>query len=299
MAKPLRIPFSILPSALAARVSRSFLGFAERIKSFFPYLELNLQQAQMSITPLDYLALCLVSSIIFFIFILFIGGLALYFFAVENFSLIAPLGAFIISFFVFWQQIFYPRLLAGKRIRELERNLLPALRTMLIQLNAGVVLFDIFVSISNQDYGEISAEFKRIVRRINSGFPTVQALDASAANNPSMFYRRAIWQIVNGMKAGSDITTVLKEVIDGLSKEQIIQIETYGSRLNPLAMFYMIIAVILPSLSMTLLIVMSSLIALPGNTLKVVFFGLYIFVLFFQVMFLGMIKTRRPNLIGE
>ncbi len=299
MAKPLRIPFSILPPSLAARVSRSFLGIAERARPFFPYLEIHLQQAQLTYTLIEYLALCIISALSFSLFIFILTSIGLFLFAVPKAFLYSLVAAFTLGFFVFWQQIFYPKLIANKRIRELERNLLPALRTMLIQLNSGVALFDILISISTQDYGEISNEFKRIIRRINSGYPPVDALDASAANNPSVFYRRAIWQIVNGMKAGSDIGIVLKEVIDGLSKEQIIQIENYGSRLNPLAMFYMIIAVILPSLSMTLLIVMSSLVSLPGNALKITFIGLYITVLFFQVMFLGMIKSRRPNLIGE
>ena len=181
----------------------------------------------------------------------------------------------------------------------MEKNLLLALRNVQIDLNSGVSLFQSLVSVSRQNYGEVSNEFGRVVKNINSGVPAVNALELSIKNNPSLHYRRAVWQIVNGIKSGSDTGKVLNEVINSLSKEQIIEIENYGSRLSPLAMFYMIIAVIMPSLAMTMLIVLSSFVAANPFTVKVIFFGLYILVLFFQLMFLGMIKSRRPNLLGS
>ena len=64
-------------------------------------------------------------------------------------------------------------------------------------------------------------------------------------------------------------------------------------------MFYMLVAVIAPSLGMTFLIMLSSFIALSPEYTKIVFYGLYVAVIFFQIMFMGMIKSRRPNLLGE
>jgi len=196
------------------------------------------------------------------------------------------------------QQMFYPKLIASRRIRDIDRNLLPALRTLLIHINSGVPLFDTMVAISHQNYGGVSNEFKNIVKKVSSGLAAVDAIEDSATNSPSLYYRRALWQISNGMKAGSNISSVLEETLNNLSKEQIIQIEQYGSQLSPLAMFYMIIAVIMPALAMTMLIILSSFVYQEASTIKMVFFGIYVFILFFQIMFLGMIKTRRPNLIG-
>jgi len=61
----------------------------------------------------------------------------------------------------------------------------------------------------------------------------------------------------------------------------------------------MLVAVIVPSLSMTFLIIISSFVALTDFALKMVFWGLFAIVFFFQLMFLGIIKSRRPNLLGE
>ena len=145
----------------------------------------------------------------------------------------------------------------------------------------------------------MSVEIGKAVNDINAGKPQADALEEIAATNSSLLFRRAIWQIVNGMKSGADMAGVIEEVIISISEEQLLQIQRYGGQLNPLAMFYMLVAVIVPSLSMTFLIIMSSFVALSEFALKMVFWGLYALVMFFQLMFLGIIKSRRPNLLGE
>jgi len=209
------------------------------------------------------------------------------------------LVSLIFSLFVFFQQVMYPKLYSNKRVKDTERNLFAALQNMLVQLNSGVPMFDVLVSVSKGDYGEVSNEFARAVKRINTGEPQVEVLREIAAVNPSLFFRRAIWQIVNGMKAGSDLSKVLEESINALSEEQVIQIQKYGGQLSPLAMFYMLVAVIIPALGMTFLIIISSFISLSVSTTKLIFWGLYGIVLFFQIMFMGIIRTRRPTLLGE
>jgi len=152
--------------------------------------------------------------------------------------------------------------------------------------------------VSTENYGEIAAEFRKAVRKINSGTSQIEVLEEMAANNPSLFFRRAIWQIANGMKSGAEITTIIQQAISALSQEQVIEIQRYGSQLNPLAMFYMIMVVILPSLGMTFLIMILSFLSASSFLTKLIFFILYGIVVFFQIMFLGIIKTKRPNLLG-
>jgi len=294
MTNKIVIPFSFLPPPLLLRLSTLFMGVAENIAPFFPFLELNLMQAEIRITTREYLSRCLAATASFFIFFSLV---AMLFMSKTGNIFLGPLVVLFISMFIFLQQIMYPRLIASRRIRGIEQNLLPALRTILIQVNSGVPLFDVLVSLSSEDYGDISVEFKKAVKQINTGTPEVIALEELATENPSLFFRRAIWQLVNGVKAGASIEAVIKEVIDSVAQEQIIQIENYGSQLNPMAMFYMLVAIIMPALGMTFLIVLSSFISLSDFATKLIFWGLYSFVLFFQVMFLGMIRTRRPNLL--
>ena len=168
---------------------------------------------------------------------------------------------------------------------------------MVVQLNSGVPLFSIMINISSSNYGKLSDEFKKIVIKINTGYPQIEVLEEAGEKSSSLFFRRTLWQISNGMKAGSDVSIVIKESIKTLTEEQLIQIQTYGNKLNPLIMFYMMLAVILPALAITFLTIVSSLIGLPGNTTILLYIGLFVVVMFAQVMFLGIIRSSRPSLL--
>ncbi len=291
----IKIPFAFLPPTLLYKYSRLFLGFAEKMEPRFHFLALNLEQTEARIRPIEYISMCLASVTVFFAFALVICfviiglGVPLY--------VSVPIILFV-SLFVFMQQMAYPKLIASRRIRGIEINLLPALQDMFIQLNAGVPLFSILVNISHADYGGVSEEFFKCVREIGAGRAQVDVLEEMAVRNPSSLFRRAIWQLVSGMKEGSDISSLIKEVMQAVSDEQLTQIQRYGGQLSPLALFYMLIAIIAPSLGITFIIILSAFIALGETTTKAIFYGLMIITLFFQIMFLGMIKTRRPTLIG-
>lgn len=205
--------------------------------------------------------------------------------------------ALIIALFIFFNQYNYPKIFSLNKTRDIEKNLISALQDILVQLNSGVPLFMIMINIGNSRYSGVSGEFKKIVGEINSGVPQIEALEKYGKLNTSQYFKRVLWQISNGMRAGSDISVVIKEEIRNLSEEQAIQIQSYGSKLNPLIMFYMIIAVILPSLGITFVIIISSMLNISGNTIKLLLGTILFLIVFIQIMFLGLIKSRRPSLL--
>jgi flagellar protein FlaJ len=168
---------------------------------------------------------------------------------------------------------------------------------MLVQLESGIPVFQIIVNIAASNYGFVSHEFSKAVKEINSGVSQIEALENLIKRSQSVYFKRVLWQISNGMRSGSDMTIVIKDSVDNLNKEQAIQIQSYGSRLNPLVMFYMLIAVILPSLGLTFFIIISSMLGLSGSMMKLMFAAIFVFVVLIQIMFLGMIRTRRPSLL--
>lgn len=293
-----KVPFSFLPMVLLRKISLKFRWLAEPLGKMFPFLDLNLKQSGLEFEKEKYLSLCLV-SVIFAFLLLFLSFISLFFFLeADNPFLISGGIAVIFSFFVFIYQINYPKLLSNRRIRLLERNLMAALQDFLVQINAGIPLFDILVNLARSDYGEVSKEIKIVVDEINAGTPQIKALEESALKNPSIFYRRAIWQIINGLNAGSDLTIVIQEAINSLAEEQLLQIQVYGGKLNPLAMFYMLVAVIIPALGITFIIILSSFLSFSESLIKAIFFSIFVLTTFFQIMFLGIIRTRRPNLLS-
>lgn len=295
----IRIPYAFLPPRILKSLSYSFLNLAASLSKSFPSLKPNLIRAGFSDDDREYLSMCLVSTLISFFVLSFLFMGVFKSLGFSNYLLFAPFASFLFSAFIFFQQVIYPGVLVNKKVRNIERNLFPALQSILVQINSRVPLFNVLVNVSKSSYGEVSEEFSIIIREINTGKSQIEALSESAVRNPSVFYRRALWQIVNGMKAGATISNIVKETLDSLSQEQVIQIQNYGSQLNPLAMFYMLMAVIVPSLSITLIIVMASFMALSETIIKAIFWGLYLFIVFIQIMFLGIIKSRRPNLMSD
>ena len=260
-------------------------------------LEEDLINSNISISREEYLAICLRSTLFSFGILIVVFTTLFFFIGLQFFYLFGVLAAFLFSAFVLFSQTVYPRIFVSRRQKNIERNLISALQDMLIQLNSGIPLFSILINISSADYDELSVEFKKAVKKISSGEPEAEVLEEIGKRNPSVFFRRTLWQISSGMKSGSDMSIVIQDSIKSLHEEQIIQIQSYGNKLNPLVVFYMLIAVIVPALSITFLTIISSMINLPKNTTILLFFGLFVFVVLIQIMFLGLIKSRRPSLL--
>ena len=290
------IPFSFIPPKVLAKLSDHFRGAGVNLNRLFPYLQLELDRADLKIKASKYLTMCLIASTFMFVFLAVF--LTLFLLKIGRpFMGVVISASFIVI--IFLMQINYPKLTANRRMKKLDLDLLSSLRAVMIQLNSGVPLFEAIVIISRQEFGEISKVFRRATEEINAGVPQIEALESMALRNPSPYFRRAIWQIINGLKEGSTINLVIENVITNLTKEQIIQIEKYGSQLRPFAMFYMMGAIIMPALSVTFLLVIASFMNLDAFVVKFIFWGLLAFVVFFQLMFTGIIKTKRPSLLDE
>jgi len=295
-----KIPFTISDIEISKRKCKYFLKFTSDKES---KLSRHLENAGVKINKRTYLAIIYRSFfynlLIFSVIITSLLGLIPLFGAPRlNFFYFYGLGtALLISCFILFNQLNYPKLYSLNKTRAIEKNLIPSLQDMLVQLNSGVPLFRIIVNISNSDYGEVSSEFKKIASEINSGTSQIMAIEKYGKLNTSDYFRRVLWQLSNGMRAGSDMSIVIKEEIKNLGEEQAIQIQSYGSKLNPLIMFYMIIAVILPALGITFIIIISSLLEVSGLVIKTMLGLIFFFILFVQIMFLGLIKSKRPTLL--
>jgi len=285
------IPFSLVPISTLKRISNPFMKWGNAYQKVFPLFQLELDRVDFKIDTPRYVAMCVTAALFLFVFLLIV--------CVFFFSWLGIAFAAFITLFVFMLQLRYPSVSAYKRVRKLDTELLAALHALSIQIDAGVPLFEAMVAVSSQDLGEVSVELKKVVKKISGGVPQIEALEELALKNPSPYFRRAIWQIINGMKQGSQINPVIRSVIDSLSQEQIIQIEKYGSQLGPLAMFYMMGAVIMPGLGITFIVILSAFIGFEESLIKGVLWGFIVFIAFFQMMFSGAINSKRPTLLGE
>jgi flagellar protein FlaJ len=287
------IPFVPFPISNAEKITKPLYGIGKKLSKIFPILDVQLERAELELGATEYLSIALFSGVFWMVLLFGLFIIIPLFRPVQpNFIIIMFIAPAIIGMVNFFYLIFYPTLLITKKVRDLEKNLLFALRHLQIQIKSGVPLFDGLVSVSNANYGLISDEFKKAIKRISTGSPEVETLEEIAIKNPSLHFRRIIWQITNAIKSGSDLGETLDSMVVNFSDEQKIAIRKYGSQLNPLAMMYMMTAVILPNLGITFLLIISSFTGFVVS--KMIFWLILVAMGIFQFSFIGIIKNRRP-----
>jgi flagellar protein FlaJ len=290
-----RIPFVLFPLQTAKLIVKPFYGLGNRLSKIFPGLNIRLIQASLDVTPREYLSIAFF-ALWFWTTIMFVLLLTFTLFITlpENFVYMLVSAPLIIGFLAFFYVIQYPMLIISRKIRDLDRYLLFSLRHMQVQIKSGVPLFDALVSVSNGDYGLISKEFKECVKKISTSMSETDALEELIFKNPSLYFRRVIWQITNAIRTGADLGNTLDAIVDNLGEEQKVAIRRYGSQLNPLSMMYMMLAVILPSLGITFLVMLSTFSGFAVS--EIIFWFILAILIVFQFSFVGLVKSRRPTI---
>jgi flagellar protein FlaJ len=268
------------------------LPVADFIKPFFPNMERDLIQAEMEDhDAVRHIAESLYNGLKFgivFSFMLIAAGIMLEDAQLQSWGTFSFPVVFLFFTFLFAKR---PRIKAKKRTRRLEKELPYALRHVLIEVEAGVSLYRAMVSVSD-GYGEASNEFERIINQINGGKSEIEALENAIMRNPSEQYRKALWQIINSLKSGSDVSDTLETLVESIMKEQIMSVQKYGKELNPYTMIYLMIAIIMPSLGITFIMIMSTITGMTiGNNL---FYMILVGLVIFQIVFINMITSKRP-----
>jgi flagellar protein FlaJ len=277
-------------------IGTKFYGVIEPLLAISPSLDMELKQADFDINARDYLSVAFFSGLFISISMFLVFSLVVQaFMPLEKaFSISILLSISFLLITILYLRI-YPKMVTKKRMMDIERNLLYSIRHMHVQITSGVPVFDALVSVSQGNYGAVSQEFRIAVKEINTGLSVEKALENVTTRNPSPYFRRCIWQISNGIKSGSDLGNILHNIIEYISSEQKIMVRKYGAQLNPMTLAYMMVAVIIPSMGITLLMILSAFADVPiGESML---WGILAFLIIFQFMFLGVIKSKRPNLL--
>ncbi len=290
-----RIPFVPVYLGRAKRVSRHFFGLGESLMGMFPGLKGHLRQAEFDIEPREWVAIAVYTGFFYFslTFLLVFSLAFAYNVVLRTAFLVSFLSGMGMGFSTFFYISLYPKLFVNRKVRNLEKNLPSALRHLLVHVRSGVPFFNSLVSIAYSGYGLLSDEFLRAAKEIDTGLSEIAALELLARENPSLYFRRIVWQIVNAMKSGADIGQTIKEIVTDMGADQKAAIKKYGSELNPLVLFYMVLVVIFPTLGIVFLLVLSSFVAAAFD-MQVVMTAVLVFLVLVQLMFIGLVKSKRP-----
>jgi archaeal flagellar protein FlaJ len=249
-----------------------------------PNLGMKLQQAGMIDTMDDYIkktfrnSLTLAIALGFIIFML-VPKFIVFFFAL----LLTPL------FFMYFMK--YVDVKIDKIRKEIDQEIIYAGRFIIIEIESGVSIYNAIQNVE-KNYEYVGKYFGDIINKVYLGTSIEDAINDTMINTPSNNLRKVLWQIMNSMKTGSDIGPSLNSVVGQIMKEQQISVQEYGKKLNPMAMFYMMVAIILPSLGVTMVVILATFMGLKIGLVTLI--GIACMLGFVQFMFLTMIKSSRP-----
>ncbi|MBI2106404.1 type II secretion system F family protein [Candidatus Woesearchaeota archaeon] len=264
---------------------------SDKIAKSFPHLKLHLAQAEIKTTPEKFVKQNLKLSFYLSFALVFTGFLFLYKIKPELIVLLILLFP-VVYFMSFIYLMNTPAAKAKKAVREIDKEIVFAGRFLLVELSAGVPLFNAMDNVS-RSYPLIGRYFKEIIDRAEVGKPIDEAITEVMELTPSDNFRKLLWQIMNSLRTGADVSAALNSILEQIAREQLIKMKEYGKKLNPMVMFYLMIAVIVPSLGVTMLSLLSSFIGLSigfGTLL-----GIAIGTSLVQIIFLVSIKQSRPG----
>lgn len=261
------------------------------LASMFPDLKEKMKSAAVTDTPEHYVKQSFQTSMMLSIGITF---MSIFFFLKFGSNMLLSLLVFMFTFMMFFF-VMIKRIDARimKRSKEIDKDVLFAGRFLLVKLNSGSPLINALVDAS-KSYGVASKYFLEIVRDIDLGTPLEQALHNAYKNTPSKRFKKILFQINNALKIGVDISSPLEATLEEIAQEQLVEIQRYGRKLSSLIMFYMMVAIVVPSLGITLFSLIASLLALTVD--MQLFLTVLFLVIVMQFLFIAVFRSIRPNL---
>jgi flagellar protein FlaJ len=292
-----KIPAVMISPEKALFFGKKVKKFAPSFKGMAPTLKQDLLQAAMDIDDLDYIAAGIIVALVLVGLMAGVSALILLIAIKKNLltikiEAILPILIFVVPGVYFLYFLNYPKLQATKRTKLIEEQVVFATREIMIKVGSGVPVFNALLDVANGNYGVVSDEFKQAIEEIESGVPQEDALDHLARRVPSQSLRRTIDIMLNAIKSGSDVAGTLSLINDMLIKKQQSDMKSYAGALTPMSMAYMLISVVMPSLGMSVFIILGSL--AHFNTVAIIYI-IPPFLLMFQIFFMGMVSNQRPS----
>lgn len=253
-------------NALSPILSKlSILGYKFAISR---HLDRYIYALDIDLTPAQYVAVCTSASFTFGL-ITFLITLILRF--PLQLLILLTLGVYMLTFFLMMN---YPKRACLSRARKVDAMLPFALREMATMVSAGVSLKKAMEAVAFGEYGELSREFKRVLRDMEHGESTQDALKKLIARTDSEPLKRACASIVRTLRAGGNLSQILEGIASDVSFELLMRIREFVEKLNIIGTFYVVVGVVFP-------VLFSIMIALSFSGLPIITFKVTLPLVFF------------------
>ncbi|MEK6970156.1 MAG: type II secretion system F family protein [archaeon] len=291
----MRVRFLLLSIEQANNLSSRWVGWGSRIVRVFPSIQTTLKVSHLPISPENYAAASIISALLYGVSLGVLFTLLGIFTApslLDAFQMGVSMGtaAALVAFVL---HLYYPRIIAKQSAGGVEEGLMFALRSLQIQVNSGVSLYDAMANVARSDYGSISQEFETVVQEINAGVNEATALERLALRTDSAFLKKTVWQLVTNIRAGSPLSSALQSIVNTLTEFQSRAIKGYAAELNMWILIYLLVAAALPTIGITFMVILSSIGGsdIKPDTIYSTILGAFII----QIILIGLIGSRAPR----
>ncbi len=289
-----KVPLMLVPLDQAKEITASLRGLTGKLAKIMPSLHRDLAEAELKVKPDEYIGASILSATVMAVFITVLMIVLLIAVKAElqkAITMSAMSGTMVFMLF-FMVLLIYPSVLSGKKAELMERDLIYALKDMLLEVSSGASIYLALNGVANSGYGEVSKEFKKIVGDSNVGIPVEDAMEQLALKTKSEHLRNSLWQIVNSMRSGSSIEGILRELTRDLTQERKNKIRSYAQELNIMILMYLLFAVVVPTIATTLIIVLGPFLGVSvGDKAFLIILPVCFFI---QLSLMEFIKSRRP-----
>lgn len=265
--------------------------FRYAAEKWFPNLQHQLRVAHIDATPEEFVRTTTTRSSMY---VILLGFLFFMLADSQGWALSTVFFTTIAMFFgAFWFGMQQPKIKGYSRAKDIDREVIFAGRYLLVKLHSGKPLVNALFDAADS-YGVASNYFKEIVRDIELGTPLEEAIERAMTYSPSDNFRKILFQIHNALRLGMNVTKSLEAVLDEIQQAQLLEIQEYGKKLSTVTLLYMLLAIVFPSLGMTIMTVMLSFtdIQMDATAYAIVVFFLVILNFIFITVFRGI----RPKL---
>jgi len=293
---PERIPVMLLSSRDIERVGRRLKPVGRYVLLMQPGLKRVLPKIGYKLGPEEYCAASFLSSLIYGILLFAISFAATTAGGSEQplqLALAAGIGMWAVALML---HLAYPNIILNKVSTKESKDLLFALREIIMGVDSGVPLFDSMRNVAGADYGYVSTAFGDVVRNIEGGMPEADALRTLALRTESEYLKRTVWQMVNALESGASMEAALLDTVESIEGYTYRDIKNYSSNLNFLLLLYMLVASVVPSLGITLMVLLS---AFSGIGVDLTTIAVLVgFSTVAQAVMIGYMGSTRPELFG-
>ena len=255
-------------------------------------LKFKLRKAGIKRTPKEYITLSItLSAVVGFFFA------AVFIFATikKGFRPLPALFVFIIITVVASLiAMIIPNMRINKRKAEVDSDLIYSVRHFLLKLDSGSALLQALEDVSALPTVS-SKYFAEVFYEIKLGKPLKDAVTNAIDYSPSVEFRSVMEKIKNSLLTGSDIKKSLRDLMQGMVQDKVLEIQKYGKKLSPATMMYMIFGTIVPSLGATMFVIAMAFIGGGQYLAKMVLFVMAFILVMVQISFYFLFSQMRPR----